>query len=277
VGGSDAFSSLLVFLGDSVTRSAQEMITLAIWLAGLSLMALQLARACTARIVFKYPLFYIYLSFVLLTSSGLLLIYLTKRSYYGSLYWYTEFLGAALGCGVVWEIYRGALGRFPGAARLARNAFVLLLVLAISKAIADGFRGTAWWPRETMVELERDLRGIQGGALIGLVAIIGLYRIPLSANLWGLTFGYGLLVGSNVITLSLRGFLGESFQTVWLYLQPVSYLAVLGVWCAALWSYSPAVTPKPDAKIEQDYQFLAKTTSKALLDATTFLRRTLRP
>jgi hypothetical protein len=253
------------------------MLTLAIWSVGLILIAVQLARAVTERIVFRYPLFYVYLSFVLLTSSCLLLIYLKKPTYYGALYWYIEFFGVALGCGVVWEIYRSALGRFPGAARLARNLLILVLVLVLSRAIADGFRSTIRWPHETTVALERDLRGVQGGALIGLVTIIGVYRIPLGANLWGMMLGYGLLVSSNLITLSLRGLLGNGFQTAWVYLQPISYLAVLGIWCAALWSYKPILLPAGDHKIEQDYQLLAQKTSGALLEAGTYLRRALRP
>jgi hypothetical protein len=253
------------------------MLTLAIWSVGLSLMTVQLGRAFIERIVFRYPLFYLYLSFVLLTSSCLLLIYLKKPTYYRVLYWYIEFFGVALGCGVVWEIYRNALRRFPGAARLARNLLILILLLVLSRAIADGFRGALFWPYEATVALERDLRGVQGGALIGLVTIIALYRIPLGANLWGMTLGYGLLVSSNVITLSLRGLLGSGFQTAWLYLQPMSYLAVLGIWCAALWSYKPVVLPGGEHKIEQDYRLLATRTSGALLEASAYLRRTLRP
>lgn len=253
------------------------MLTLVIWLVGLLLMVVQLGRAFIERIVFRYPLFYLYLSFVLLTSSCLLLIYLEKPTRYPALYWYIEFFGVALGCGVVWEIYRNALGRFPGAARLARNLLMLTLLLVLSSAIVGGFHGTIQWPHETTVALERDLRGVQGGALIGLVAIIGLYRIPLGSNLWGMIIGYGVLVSSNVITLSLRGLLGRGFETGWRYLQPISYLAVLGIWCAALWSYKPVLLPEVDHKIEQDYELLAERTSGALLEATTYLRRAFRP
>jgi hypothetical protein len=254
-----------------------SMISLTIWMIGLILMAVQLARACTKKLIAKYPLFYIYLSCVLATSSCLLLIYLAKPRSYGAVYWYVEFLGASVGCAVVWEIYRVALRRFPGAARMARNVLVFLLALALSNVIADAWRGAAWWPVGTVVELERDLRGVQGAALIGLIAVIAFYRIPLGANLWGMTLGYGLLVSSNMITLTLRAFFGARFQTAWLYLQPVSYLAVLSIWCMSLWSYKPATLPARDPRIEQDYQLLARTTSRTLLQASNYLRKALRP
>ena len=253
------------------------MLSVAIWSAGLVLMAVQLVRACAAKLVSKYALFYVYLSFVLATSSALLLFYLAKSRYYRDLYWYVEFLGAALGCAVVWEIYRGALARFPGAARMARNVLVFLFALVVSKVVADAWRGAVRWPFGTMVELERDLRGVQGGALIGLMAVVGFYRIPLGRNLWGMTLGYALLVGSNMITLTLRVLFGYSFQKAWVYLQPVSYLAVLCVWCISLWSYKPAALAARDPKIEQDYKLLANTTSRALIQAGTQLRKALRP
>lgn len=240
-------------------------------------MAVLLARACYARLVFKYPLFFVYLSFVLLTSSCLFLVYLTRRDRYGPFYWYVEFPTAALGCAVVWEIYRGALGHFPGAARMARNMLILALVIVLSKTIADAWLGSGWWPDRTMIELERDLRGVQAGVLIGLLAVIAVYRIPMGANLWGMMLGYGLLISSNVITLTLRGLLGHNFQTAWNYLQPLSYVAVLCIWCVGLWSYKPVALPENDPKIERDYQLLVGATSRALLQARTYLRRTLRP
>jgi hypothetical protein len=253
------------------------MLSVAIWLAGLILMAVQLVRAFAAKLVSKYALFYIYLGFVLTTSAALLLFYLAKFRYYRDFYWYVEFLGAALGCGVVWEIYRGALARFPGAARMARSVLAFLFALVVSRVLTDAWRGAVRWPFDTMMELERDLRGVQCAALIGLMAVIGFYRIPLGSNLWGMTLGYALLISSNVITLTLRVLFGSSFQTAWVYLQPVSYLAVLCIWCASLWSYKPAILAKRNPKIEEDYRVLADTTSRALVQASCHLRKALRP
>lgn len=254
------------------------MFSLTIWGCGLVLITVLLARAFAKRLVSRYPLFYGYLSFVLLTSNCLLAIYLVRPEYYRPFYWYVEFVTAALGCGVVWEIYRGALKRFPGAARMARNVLLFLLAVVLSKAIADTWNGTAWQHGRTFwVEAERDLRGAQGIVLIGLIAVIALYRIPMGSNLWGMTLGYGLLIGSNVISLTLRAFLGEAFQNTWRYVQPLSYLAVLCVWGLALWSYRPAAAPKGSPEIEEDYEVLVASTTNALLRARLYLRRTLRP
>jgi hypothetical protein len=252
------------------------MLSLAIWLAGLLALALLLIRAVIGGFTRRYTLFYVYVTFVLVTSCFLVFIYFAKPSEYRHFYWYTEFPGVALGCGIVWEIYRGSLGRFPGAARMARSVLFFMLAMVLSKVLVDTWNGTVWWPTGTVVELERDLRAAQAIVLVGLVMIISFYRIPLGQNLWGMMLGYGLFIGTNVITLALRALLGDVFNNAWLYLQPLSYNAMLCVWCIALWSYKPVPVPKTEPRIEQDYHILAAATRKRLVQARTYVRKAMR-
>ncbi|MGB7437248.1 MAG: hypothetical protein WBR26_12000 [Candidatus Acidiferrum sp.] len=253
------------------------MISLAVWFTGLILLALLLFRAFEARFVRNYPLFYAYVAFVFVKSSYLLLVYLAKPDQYGRFYWYIQLASDAFGCAVVWEVYRGALSRFPGAARMTRNVLLFIVVIALSKAIVETRNGMTWWTHATMVELERDLRGFQAGVLIGLVAIVALYRIPLGRNLWGMMSGYGLFISTNTVTLALRALFGDAFQDTWRYLQPTSYIAVLCLWCVALWSYTPAPASQTGLNVEQDYQFLTAAAKKGLLDARTYLWKAMRP
>lgn len=251
--------------------------SLAVWLTTLVLETLLLLQAFRRDFFRKYTLFYAYLSCVFLVSFFLLVIYLAEPNYYAPLYWSGEFVGVVLGCGVVWEIYRQALGRFPGAARMARNVLVLILLVIVSKVLANTWNGAVRWPAGIVVEVERNLRAVQAMALIGLVVVIAFYRVPLGQNLWGMMLGYGVFIGTSVIILALRVLLGDSFQTAWHYLQPLSYLAVLCIWCATLWSYKTAAVTKTEPKIEQDYQLIAGRTRKGLLQARAYLGRALRP
>lgn len=253
------------------------MVSLAVWVTTLVLEAVLLLQALRKGLFRKYSLFYAYLSCVLLVSLFLLIIYLAEPIYYAPLYWSGEFVGVVLGCGVVWEIYRQALGHFPGAARMARNVLALILLIVVSKVLANTWDGVVLWPLGTVVEVQRDLRAVQAMVLVGLAIIIAFYRIPLGRSLWGMMVGYGLLIGTSVIILALRVLLGKLFQTAWLYLQPLSYLAVLCVWCATLWSYKTAPVSETDPKIEQDYQLLAEATRKGFLQARACLSRALRP
>lgn len=253
------------------------MLSLAVWLTTLVFETLILLRALKGELLSRYALFYVYLGIVFLQSFSLLIIYLAIPKYYASLYWSAEFVSVVLGCGVVWEIYRGALGRFPGAARMARNVLLFILLMVISKVLVDAWNSAGWRPAGTVVELERNLRAVQAIVLIGLVLVIAFYRIPLGQNLWGMMLGYGLFIGTNVITLALRALLGDAFQTAWQYLQPLSYLAVLCVWAITLWSYKTAPVPKIELQIGQDYQFLYGTTKRNLRQARAYLRRAMRP
>lgn len=253
------------------------MLSLAVWVTTLILEALLLLRALAGAYLSKYKLFYVYLGTVFFQSFFLLVVYLAKPKYYSPLYWYAEFLSVVLGCGIVWEIYRRALGRFPGAARMARNVLLFILLLVFAKVLVNTWNATVWWPAGAVVELERNLRAVQATLLIGLVFVIAFYRIPLGLNLWGMMLGYGLFIGTSVIILAFRVLLGDSFQTAWHYLQPLSYLLVLCIWCIALWSYKAAPVPDTEPKIEQDYQLLARTTRKGLLQARAYLGRAMRP
>jgi hypothetical protein len=279
-GGSQAPSSLFsssFYARIFVFGPQAKMLSLAVWLTTLVLEALLLLRASRGEFLGKYRLFYLYLGGVFLQSFSLLIIYLAKSKYYASLYWSAEFVSVVLGCGVVWEIYRGALGRFPGAARMARNVLLVVLLMVISRVLANSWNSTVWPPAGTVVELERDLRAVQSMVLIGLVLVVRFYRIPLGQNLWGMMLGYGLFIGTNVITLALGALLGNAFQTPWRYLGPLSYLAVLCIWSIALWSYKAAPVPGAELQVEQDYRFLAEQTKRGLLHARAYLIRAMRP
>jgi len=238
---------------------------------------LLLVRALQGRFLRKYSLFYVYLGIVFFQSLALLIVYLQSAKYYRPFYWYAEFVSVVLGCGVVWGIYRQALRRFPGAARMARNVFLFILLMFFSKALVSTANGTLGWPSGTVVALERDFRAVQAVLLIGLLVVIVYFRIPLGRNLWGMMLGYGLFIGTSVIILALRVVLGDSFQMAWRYLQPLSYLTVLLIWCITLWSYHAVPLPETEPRVEHDYRLLAATTRKGLHHARALLGRALRP
>jgi hypothetical protein len=253
------------------------MLSQAIWWTTLVLEIVLLLRGLRGELHRKYRLFYVYMSCVFLQSFFLLIIYFVRPTYYKPFYWYAEFVSVVLGCGVVWGIYRRALCRFPGAARMARNVLFFVLIVVFSRVLANTWDGTVWWPSGTVIALERDFRAVQAVLLIGLLVVIAFYRIPLGRNLWGMMLGYGLFIGTNVIILALRVLVGDSFQTAWKYLQPLSYLAVLCAWCVTLWSYRAVPVPETEPRIEQDYQLLTLTTRKGLLHARAYLGKVIRP
>ncbi len=253
------------------------MFGLIVWVLGLALEGLLLVRALSGFFLRKYIIFYTYVGWVLGLSTARLVIYLAEPTYYPAFYWHTQPISVLLGCGVLWEIYRQALGSYPGAARMARDVLAFSLLIVSSKTLVKAWSDPGWRLAETTAELERNMRVVQAILLIALVVVIAQYAIPLGRNLKGMILGYGFFISTSVINLTCRLFLGDSFQKWWQYLQPIFYLAVLSVWCWTLWSYQVVSLPIAGAKIEEDYQLLAAKTRKGLLSIRAYLGRVMRP
>ena len=253
------------------------MFSSALWLSGPVLESVLLIRAVQGNFLKQYKVFYSYLSWVLLRDLSLILIYYVWPTVYRYAYWYTLFVSILLGCGVVWEVYKVALSRYPGAARMARNVLLFLFLITMARIFVNAWNSPNWLPARTSLESERDLRVVQAALLLGLAALLAYYAIPMGRNLKGMILGYGVFLGTSLIHLSLRNSLGDSFQLWWQYIQPLAYLLVLLTWCATLWSYAPSPEPRTCPHIEADYQSLATATRKQLIAARSSLLRATRP
>jgi len=102
----------------------------------------------------------------------------------------SHYFSLVVGCCVVWEAYKVALARYPGAARMARNVFLFLFILAITRIFVK--HGTARLiPGKTTLETERDLRIVQVTLLIGLVALFAITQFPWAGISREIIYGYG--------------------------------------------------------------------------------------
>ncbi len=152
-----------------------------------------------------------------------------------------------------------------------------LFILAITRIFVKAWNSPNWIPGRTTLETERDLRIVQLALLIGLVGLFASYAIPLGRNLKGIIYGYGLFIATSVAHLTLRDYLGDSFQRAWQYIQPICYLVVLVMWCATLWSYAPIPQPTNEPRLEADYESLLATTKSKVQSARSYLLRAMRP
>ena len=249
---------------------------LSLWLAGVLLESLLLQRAWFCAWFKKYPVFFSYLLCVFLQDVFFLVVYLLRFEHYETIYWYGEFFSILLGAGVTYEIFNLILGRYPGAGRMARHVLLVLVIIGLTKPLADAqARGWAW--SMTAVELERNLRAVQALSLLVLALLVGYYRIPMGRNTRGIFLGYGMFIANSVVTLSFRYSIGRTFQNAWLILQPLWYLLALVTWCALLWTYEPMPVVESQPRIEEDYRSLAAATRKGVLHARTLWGKALRP
>jgi hypothetical protein len=232
--------------------------------AGLLLETVILVRSIQSKSFGKYSLFYTYLVSVLGASLFLYVAYsVTTRSLYARLYWQSQIITLAVGCGVIVEISRHVF-----AWRLSLDRFVRWVAIITFGAIFAAFALHVvflphWKPAGNAAELERNLRIAQAIALLTIILLAGYYRIEIGKNMKGVILGFGVYVGASIVSLTLRLFIGSRFTPVWKIAGPFSYMTALLIWTVALWSYEPAPAG-PAGPTDTDYRGLAGRTRQVL-------------
>jgi hypothetical protein len=249
------------------------MLSQSIWWSGLALEALLVVRGLQGRFALRYPVFYGYLSFVLLQDLLLFFAYKWRHQHYRDFGWAAEFLGVMLGCGIVFEVYRTGLSSYPGTARMARNVLAFIFALALAEGIANAWNDPRWWVEASTLDIDLALRVVQAVSIVGLVGLFLSYSIPFGKNLRGILLGYGLFIGMRVICLTFASIQEHNF---WYYAYSGSYLVVLGIWLVHLWSYQPS-PQQTSIRLEQDYQSIAAATRRRLQGARGYLAKAVRP
>jgi hypothetical protein len=225
------------------------MLTQIIWWSGNVLEVLLLVRGIQLNWVKRFPIFYSYHVFILLESLLLFSLYSWVPRLYAPSWWTCQFVGILLGSLILFEIYRVALGRYPGTARMARNLLGFVFAMALAKALVGHSYGAFWWPAKTYAEVERNLRVVQAFAILALVIVIVAYRIPRGRHLKGIFAGYGLFVALSVMELTLSTFFGKSFT----YTSAIAYNLALCIWAVALWAPEKQEAPARSFAPSEDH------------------------
>jgi hypothetical protein len=247
-----------------------------IWSAGFLLEIVLLIRGRNTKLAAQYPSFYLYLSFVLVQSVLRLFVNNLYPNLYSYVYWTTEFLGAAIGCLVVFEIYRAGLGSYPGTARMARRLLGILFVLAVTKALVDASQDSEGWAATTTFDIVRAVRTVQAVGIAALISLFLVYAVPFGRNLKGILFGYGLYVGAAVIGFSFAQPTGDTFSRIWAVLNPASYGLALTLWAVYLWA--PQAHPEATSlRMEEQYQQVAARTRRGFDQARGYLGKVINP
>ena len=246
------------------------MLSNAIWWASIALEIVLLARGLWAGLVKRYPIFYSYIGFVLLQDFFRYIAQLASKRAYWDTYWTTEFLGIAMGCLVVLEIYRVALKSYPGTAQMARTVLLFFFLMALTKVAANTWTDSDWLINTTALQIELALRTVQGVALLALAALFLFYSIPFGANLRGILLGYCLFVAGRVVILTFIPPQGHHF---WFYAYSALYPVVLSLWLVHVWSYEPCPLAISGRHLEEDYQRIVASTRRRLQEARGNLRK----
>jgi len=212
-----------------------------IWFATILLELIVIGRGLRGDYFKRYPIFYSYIYFVLLQSIARFTVNRLNEDWYSGVYWFTEFVAIIAGCSVVFEFCRLGLKSYPGVAKMARVGLIAAFLFTFSKVLFTAAEGREGGAPRLMFLLERDIRFVQIAATAILVAIVLLYRLPMSRNLKGIILGYGFYLGTVVTNLTFLGVFGERVQSAASRIQASSYMVTLLVWTVALWSYDPVL------------------------------------
>ncbi len=253
------------------------MVSMTIWCVAIFLEALLLFRGVQQKLFRRYPYFYSYILFVFLEEFLRFIAYRWDAQLYFKVYWSTQYLSLLIGSTVIFEIYRIGLRAFPGTARMARALLLIVFAAIFAKVLENPSGGIFQWLALRAEELERTLRVVQASALLVLVALCIWYAIPFGRNLKGIVYGYGVFVSMSILQLSAASRLWSYIGVVWSYLQPCSYLLVLGIWAAALWASDSFAEARPSGKNGCDYGALAASTRELLEQARARVGSAVRP
>lgn len=235
-----------------------------VWSLCIAIEAALLARAARTGLFKRFPVFCLYVACVLAKDLLSIPIYSHLPSVYAAFYYSAELILAAIGYGILVEIYRRSLKHYPGVARFFTILFATVF-FAIIIGVTFGSSGSSFG--RVVAELEQDLRQSQAILLCFLLTLLMYYRISVGKNLRGLVAGYSLLVSTEVImlTLALRPRTGVS--AFMREAEPVFYVLSLVIWLVTLWTPQPEIGPIVPCAIERDYERLAAATRTMLLRA----------
>src|SRR6266481_2218618 len=231
-----------------------------IWWCAIALEAALLWRGATSQLLKKYPLVYAYIGCVLLIEILRFCCYRFAPNSYPSFYWNSELITIVASYAVIFEIFGQALRHNPGVARLAQKLLLVVFVIALSYAASDLLHGGFTSVPRATADLGRYLRYVEGALLLVMLWLFGRYRISFGRNLLGLTVGYSLLVGLDVMNLALLSFPGNELSIGLRKLLPITFLITLVIWCASLWSCQPDPVQSAESAIDRDYEHLAAKT-----------------
>lgn len=245
--------------------------------SGDALELLILLRALWVHLLGVYRFFYSYIASIAFGSLIMTAVLATSPGspVYQKWYWPLQFLTLITGYGILLEIMNHVLRPYPGAERFAKfigvAAFGAIFCFALIAPRIMPHRSGG-----TVIEFERDMRCVQAVFIVGLLAVIFYYLIPLGRNMKGMIMGYGLYILTSLMSLAVRAYAGAAFDRVWDVVQPLSFDASLLIWLVALWSYCPNPMPEHSIQLEQDYEALVARTKTVMGTIRSYLGRAAR-
>lgn len=200
-----------------------------------------LVRAAAGEYLSRFPLFYSYVVYMLLSGAAVTAFYFWSPGHYPSVYWFRILLSVFVEFAVLVEISDHIFNPYPAIGVLGRFLTLLLCAafffLYILPALIQA-------QPSSLIVLDLGKRTSLTKAVI-IVVLLGTarrFRLPLGTNVSGIMLGFSVYLATNVANFALAEEYGrELYERTFSILLPLSYTLGMLVWTIALWSYEPVV------------------------------------
>src|SRR4051812_39313730 len=188
-----------------------ETIGLVLWPIGPALEAGIFAYLWRKNLRARYPLFFSYCAFMVLSSVALFAISRiggtsSEQYFYG--YWTVSAVRAGLGFAVIYELFRNALKPYHALRDLGAMLFVWAGLIMLLVGVLTAMNGSA--PNEAarviagVLNLERSIRLAQCGLLLFLLLFGSRLGLTFRHRTFGIAVGVGLFAASDLLLVNLR-------------------------------------------------------------------------
>lgn len=221
-----------------------------VWAAGAVLEILILFRLLFSGSYRMFPFLTGYFSWQVIRIPTFLAYRWLPPRRYGDIYWLGALVAWALIFLVILELYDHSLREYLGVRRMGRT-FVssagLVMMLAVCGSILAGSIVEAdprQWLNAWLFLMQRSIRLVHAGLLLGLALFLGWFQIRVSPLLRYLVLIWLADGAIDVVSAALRYRFGLPVYPVMAIATPLAFLAILASWYWAL-AESPVAEPSP--------------------------------
>ena len=211
-----------------------------VFFLGVALEAVLTYRLLKGGLWRHYPFFSVYIAFVIAQSLSGIVILRWAPNVYPTWFWHVGTVHISLRFLVIWEVFRHTFPKTSPLHRMVSRQAALLTIALIS--VSTGML----WAIETYskshsvnLAMERSFGFVQAVLILSILTLARYYHLPVGRNIWGIAVAFGMYNSLSAATSALIDIMRTPFFPYWRFLSPFSFVAMVGMWTWALWTYAP--------------------------------------
>jgi hypothetical protein len=222
-------------------RGKEQMFSTALTVFFFLLGAILVIRAVQGKYLFRFPIFYSYIVYMVVSGAIVTGLYLAGSAHYAVAWWFRYLLSLLVEFAVVVEISDHLFSPYPAIRQLGRvlvaGICVMFFFLYVLPSLLEVRPASV-----TILDLAKRTSVTKAAAIIILIAAARYYDLRLGKNIAGMLVGFSFYQAVNVANFALAEAYGRQFyaQTLSTVLR-LSHTLCLLVWTVSLWRYEPVL------------------------------------